>query len=332
MSLSSNPFDHDRARGCMAGLALGDALGRPVEGLSAAEIQEQWGYIEGFIDDEPAGSDDTEYALLSASTVLRVGTGATMHDFAQSWIDNVLPQSSEFAGGGFSEMAAIDNLRKGVAPPQSGDHIHAWSDGLAMRVAPLGIVANGDVAMAARLAEADGAVSHSGEGIYAGVAVAVAVTAAMQGASSEQCFEEALASIPSDSWTARNLQLAQRLVHEESDSARLAVLLCDNLAISDYFWADLATEAVGLAFGALLHGGGDVVHTTTFAVNLGRDSDTNAAIAGCIAGAISGESSIPVDWLAVVQPVKGSCIRTMAGLHPLHIADQLGALIEGASA
>ena len=134
----------------MAGLAIGDAIGRPVEGLSAAEIQERYGRVTGYLTDTPAGSDDTEYALLTASTILRVGTGATREDFAQSWIDEVLPQADGFAGGGFSEMAAIDNLRRGLRPPLSGDHIHSWSDGLAMRVAPIGIAANGDRALAAR--------------------------------------------------------------------------------------------------------------------------------------------------------------------------------------
>ena len=33
----------DRARGSLAGLAVGDALGRPVEGMSAQEIREKFG-------------------------------------------------------------------------------------------------------------------------------------------------------------------------------------------------------------------------------------------------------------------------------------------------
>ena len=107
-------------------------IGRPVEGLSAQEIQDRYGRVEGYLQWPPAGSDDTEYALLTARTIHRVGVGATADDFAQTWIEDVLPQLDNFAGGGFSEMAAIDNLRRGVRPPQSGDHIHAWSDGLAL--------------------------------------------------------------------------------------------------------------------------------------------------------------------------------------------------------
>ena len=63
----------DRARGCLAGLAVGDALGRPVEGMSAQEIREKYGSVSDFVNMTPGGSDDTEYALLTASAILKYG-------------------------------------------------------------------------------------------------------------------------------------------------------------------------------------------------------------------------------------------------------------------
>lgn len=325
----TTPDLHERARGVMAGLAIGDAIGRPVEGLSAEEIQQQYGRVTGYLVWPPAGSDDTEYALLTAKTVLRAGLDATRDDFAQGWIDDILPQADDFKGGGFSEMAAIDNLRHGIRPPLSGSHIHSWSDGLAMRVAPLGIVAAGDTNAAARLAGEDGAVSHSGEGIHAGVAIAVAVAAAMAGADAQSAFSAALVAVPEDSWTGRNLHTARDLVQRESDQDRLAIALNESLAVTDYYWADLAPEAVALALAAVLAGGGAFEASTLFAVNLGRDADTIAAMAGCVAGAISGVHGIPAEWVEALQPVEGSCIRAMAGIHPLDVADRLAALADG---
>lgn len=320
-----------RARGAMAGLAIGDALGRPVEGLLAAEIQERFGRVEGYVSDEPAGSDDTEYALLSAKTVLEYGIDATSSDFAHVWRTDVLPQADDFKGGGFSEMAAIDNLRRGVEPPLTGDHMHAWSDGLAMRVAPLGIVANGQVDIARRLAIADGMVSHAGEGIHAGVVVAVAVTAAMAGANAEECFQAGLDAIPADSWTARNLEAARELVARGGSPAELAIAIHDRMVVPDYFWADLAPEAVGIAMAGVLAGDGDFASSVLFAVNIGRDADTNAAIAGAICGALRGLEGIPSDWVAQLRPVEGSCIRSVAGIHPLDTAELLIDLVEGTS-
>lgn len=318
----------DRARGAMAGLAIGDAIGRPVEGLSAQEIQEKYGRVEGYLQWPPAGSDDTEYALLTARTLRRRGVRAEAEDFAATWIEDVLPQRDNFAGGGFSEMAAIENLRQGLLPPDSGEHIHAWSDGLAMRVAPLGIVAAGDLQEARRLTVADGQVSHAGEGIHGGVAVAVAIAAAMNGATAGEAFDAALASIPEDSWMARNLADAREIVRREDEPGRLALALHDRLAVTEYYWADLAPEAVALALSAVLVGDGDFSATVLFAVNLGRDADTIAAMAGAVAGAIVGVADIPPDWVEALRPVEGSCIISTAGIHPLEAADSLVDLME----
>lgn len=313
----------DRARGALAGLAIGDAIGRPVEGMSAQQIQDQYGRVEGYLLDEPAGSDDTEYALLTARTLQRVGLTATRHDFARTWREDIVPQTERFVGAGFSEMAAIDNLRRGIDPPLSGDHTHAWSDGLAMRVAPLGVVANGDLELARHLAIEDGVVSHSGEGVHGGVVVAVAIAAAMAGAGAREAFDAGLKAIPADSWTARNLIDARALVDQHMPDSQLALALHDRLAVVDYHWADGAPEAVGIALAAVLAGGGDFSASMLFAVNMGRDADTNAAIAGAVAGAISGVSRIPAHWVSGLRAVEGSCIRTVAGVHPLDAADQL---------
>lgn len=320
-----------RARGAMAGLAIGDAIGRPVEGMTAAGIQQQYGRITGYLAESPAGSDDTEYALLTARTLTRVGIGATSADFAHTWHKHVVSQVDAFMGAGFSEMAAIDNLRKGINPPLSGDHIHGWSDGLAMRAAPLGIAANGDLGVARRLAQSDGCVSHSGEGIAAGVVVAVAVSAGMAGATARECFDAGLSAIDEDTWTARDLKAVRALVDSGLGLNNLALAIFEEVVVDEYYWADLAPEAVSIAMASVLIGDGDFAESVLFAVNMGRDADTNAAMAGAIAGAISGIDGIPTRWLDGLRPVQGSCIKSMAGMHPLDVADQLIELSEASA-
>lgn len=314
-----------RAQGAMAGLAIGDALGRPVEGMSAEEIREKYGSVKDFLNLTPGGSDDTEYALLTASALLKYGKTITADQFAQYWVDKVCSQTSSFAGAGFSEMNAIQNLRDGLRPPYSGQHNHAWSDGLAMRVAPIGVVAHGDIALATKLAIADGEVSHAGEGIHSGVIIAVAIAAAMDGASNTKSFEVALASIPQDSWSYRLLEVAKRIVNENRALPvhEIADRLLEKIAITEYFYADIAPEAVALAMAAVLYGDGDYAKTLLFAVNLGRDADTIAAMAGAVAGAISGYESIPDNWKQAVTTVGGTCLEFAKGLNPYEIASEL---------
>ena len=88
----------DKARGSLAGLAIGDALGRPVEGMSYQDIRAKYGAIDDFVNLEPAGSDDTEYALLTAAALLQHGKNITAEDFANVWktkaSDNLCQQST----------------------------------------------------------------------------------------------------------------------------------------------------------------------------------------------------------------------------------------------
>lgn len=95
------------------------------------------------------------------------------------------------------------------------------------------------------------------------------------------------------------------------------------VVIGGYPWTDLAPEAVGLAFGAFAVARGDFRESVLTAVNMGRDADTTAAVAGALAGALCGESSIPTHWASAIGPVRGSCLPSMAGRHVLDVADRL---------
>mgnify|MGYP000879202192 CR=1 FL=1 len=325
----------DKARGCLLGLAVGDALGQPTEGKTLEYIRATYGRITGFLAEHPGVSDDTEYALFSARLLLEHGLTFTSDQVALEWRTHLATQTGGFKGAGFSEMAAIENLRRGLNPPASGDHVHAWSDGLAMRVAPFGIVAPGNPSLAAELAYRDGIVSHSGEGIYAGQAVAAAIATAMSIGDKEgidigaSLAKNALKVIPQDSWTARAITEAVAIGNRSSDVWDALEPLYGSIVADYYFWSDLAPEAVGIAFGLITAAQGDFEQSVLGGTNIGRDTDTIAAIAGAITGALQGVECIPPLWGNPMQSVRGVCIQTVAGMHVLDTADALVELIEG---
>ncbi|GAA3237250.1 ADP-ribosylglycohydrolase family protein [Nonomuraea helvata] len=314
----------DRARGCLLGLAAGDALGAPAENLPPSEIRRRWGRLTEI---EGGGTDDTEYAIFAVSLLLRHGHALTYADVAAAYRREVIPRvTGPMRGAGFSELGTVEALRRGLEPPLTGlVHSHGWSDGLAMRAAPYGIFCPGDPAEAARLVEQDGLVSASGEGITGGRAVAGAVAAAMGGASAEDAVRAALSVIPADSWTARNVVRACAVLGDPgaADADGLVEALHEAVVVKHYPWTDVAPEAVALAFAAVLAGGGDVEASVTFGVSLGRDADTIGAIAGAVAGAIRGERGVPERWAARIGPVTGKCLPVVAGKHVLDVADEL---------
>jgi len=217
-------------------------------------------------------------------------------------------------------------------PPQSGQHLHSWSDGLAMRVAPYGIVAAGDPQLAAQLAEIDGSVSHSGEGIYSGRAVAAAVAVAMSGASLQDIIAAARAVIPADSWTARAIAKGVEIGERSEEVWSALQPLYEKIVCSYYHWADVAPEATGLAFGILTAAKGKFAEAVLGGVNIGRDADTIAAICGAIAGASDGEKEIPRQWSTRIAAAKGNCIKTVKDMNIPEVAEKLAALAKNWSA
>ncbi|MFG2832138.1 ADP-ribosylglycohydrolase family protein [Streptomyces sp. NPDC048434] len=333
----------DRARGAMLGLAVGDALGAPAENMKPSQIRHRWGRIEGYVEDDPAGTDDTEYAIFSGLLLAGHGSALTVAHVEAAWHQWIADRDEgPFRGAGFSERGTLENLRRGLAAPISAQHRHAWSDGLAMRAAPFGVFAAGRPAEAARLVAIDGTVSHDGEGIYGGMAVAAGVATAMvalpQGPSTgsapggtpntDAVIAAALSVVPEDSWTARSLRRAVGAAQRSRYDSGITQLGTERavrsaVVVGGYPWTDLAPEAVGLAFGAFAAARGDFSGSVLTAVNMGRDADTTAAVAGALAGALCGAAAIPEDWAGAIGPARGSCLPSMAGYHVLDIAELL---------
>ena len=241
----------DRSRGAFIGLAVGDALGSPTEGKTPDEIFSRWGRITDFLSDDQCGSDDTEYALFSSKLLLEHKRKLTSTIVAEAYRNEIVNAANSYKGAGFSEIIAIANLTKGLQPPASGQHLHSWSDGLAMRVVPYGIASAGDPHFAAYLAEQDGVVTNAGEGIFSGQAVAAAIAVAMTGAPFEKIAEAALDVIPENSWTASSINRGISIGGSCTDVWSSLKQLHTSIACSYYFWSDVAPEAVGLAFGIL---------------------------------------------------------------------------------
>lgn len=318
----------NQARGCLAGLAIGDALGRPVEGLSIAEIEANYGEITQFLDESIQGTDDTEFAILTATTLIENGLNATADDFADSWRNKLMHQTKPLIGAGFSELSTLRNLRLGLVPPSSGFHSASWSDGLAMRVAPIGIAAHHDAELACKLAISDGEVSNAGEGIFGGIAVALAVALAMNDCPTNEILEQVLIKLPENSWLSRNLKKIKQIIHEHKDlsTRELRHMLTKEIAIASYPFSELAPEAVALAFATLLINEDNFEEALLFAVNLGRDTDTIAAICGAVLGAKVGYNALPNSWTNQLKPALGSCLEFSAGIDLVALAPELLAL------
>jgi ADP-ribosyl-[dinitrogen reductase] hydrolase len=267
-----------RAQGCLLGQLAGDALGGLVEFQTLDKIRAEyprgvrelanggtWNTIAG----QP--TDDSEMALMLARTLVKQGR----YDAEEArraylfWL-----HSDPFDCGG--------TILRGLCGRPDSD---SQANGAMMRVSPLGIFgANYNVKQVAAWAKQDAALTHPNP-------VCLQVNA---------LFAMAIAHAVSKAIDARELYgLIEAWAKEmNAENAVLRIIVGASTAPpSDYVhqrgWVLIAFHN---ALWQLLHASSlkeGVVDT----VMHGGDTDTNAAIAGALLGAVHGREAIPAQWV-----------------------------------
>ena len=166
----------DRVYGALSGLAIGDSFG---DASRKAENRSNYQVTTDFNKNDSWSADDTEFALLTAKTIIRCCGQLTTEECVRSWMEDVVTQD-EYKRGGASEIEAANNLRKGLQPPLSGKfNTFHMSDGAAMRIGPIGILCAGDLEKAKELARIESEICRYRDGVWGVHAVAAVVAAAM---------------------------------------------------------------------------------------------------------------------------------------------------------
>jgi ADP-ribosyl-[dinitrogen reductase] hydrolase len=277
-----------RYRGSLLGLAAGDALGTPWEGLARNSFPPVSDLVGGGPRGLPVGAwtDDTSLALcLAESLVASRGFDARdQMDRYLRWLQDGHWSSTGYAYGiGHTMSMALARYELTRDPTSSGRKgAVAAGNGSLMRLAPVPLF------FAENRADA---VARSGESSVTTHANPIAVDAC-------RYFGALVAG------------------------AAVGVEKEELLAEGFWSYGDLAPEIAKIAGGSFRRdeppeSSGYVVHTLEAAlwafartetfregalasVNLGDDTDTTAAVFGQLAGAVYGGEAIPATWLAVL--------------------------------
>jgi len=319
--LQNKALIQDRARACLVGHAIGDSFG---DIARSPDYHLQYGITMDFSEKPAPGTDDTEFALMTAQTLIKTKGNLTDADVLESWKLHVLPLS-ELKRGGASEREAAANIRRNVLPPLSGIYnSHYMSDGAAMRVTPIGIACAGDPERAASLAEIDARISHSRDGLWSAQAVAVSISVAMAGANVDEIFQAAVNVTPADSWMRFTFKKALNIIEDKKTLEECWKPLHDALWTE---YKSVAPEAVASALAILKLTDGDFKRGIIYSGNFGRDADTISAIVGAISGAMNGMNSIPQTWVDKVRITTGICLPFTKGIDLFDVAAQLSELV-----
>ena len=312
----------DKAYGSLSGLAIGDSFG---DASRKQENRENYAITTDFNSKASWSTDDTEFALLTAKTLIRCGGELTSEEVVKSWLEDVAIQD-EFKRGGASEIEAANNLRRGFLPPLSGKYnAFHMSDGSAMRIGPIGIVCAGDPEKAAAMAKIESEVSHFRDGVWGAEAVAAAVSVAMVDGTMDEILDAAMKVIPEESWLYYSMNHAFELV-DSADGHIFDVWmqLHDDLRTST--WATTA-EAIPSAFACLKAVNKDFRTGVVVAGNFGRDADTIGAVAGTVLGAKYGAKAMPAAWIDNTRFPTGTCLNFTKGIDIKDYAEKLAGII-----
>ncbi len=328
-----------RARGALWGLALGDALGMPTQSMSPTEIAEDYGEIitlvaagprQRIAADMPAGSvtDDTEQAVLLAHLLLAGDGRIDQHRFT----DQLLGWQSDMQARGSLDLlgpstnAALQRLRQGVPPTEAGRH--GTTNGAAMRITPVAVatpLGPADSPIAERVAglvdavlEASMLTHNTRLGLGAAAAVAGAVSAGIDGASTAQAVHVAIAAaaeaegrapwVAGGSVSARLGWAVPYLASQPSEHRIdvLAEVIGTSVTAQESVVAALALVATADPTPGT-EGAGEPDETGTpwrilcRLAGAGGDTDTMAAIAGAVLGATGGMEIWPAAEVAVLN-------------------------------
>jgi ADP-ribosylglycohydrolase len=313
----------DRALGALLGLAVGDALGMPTQGLPRSLVAQLYGNeldgLDGFRPGPPENAisaglpagrvtDDTDQAVIVAELLVEGGGRVDPEPMAARLL--AWQARMEQAGSadllGPSTLRALRLLADGAPAGTTG----RWGDtnGAAMRVAPVGIAVPPEPLdrLCAAVADLD-RLTHDTTVANAGAcAVAAVVSAGVEGGAWEDAVPLGLRAAAGGSRlgsylpgadVGRRIGWALDLTRGCSDAALLD--LVDGLV-----GTGVATqESVAAAFAVAAHSPADPWRAGLLAARLGGDSDTIAAMAVAMVGACTGVSVLPEDAVATVRSV-----------------------------
>ena len=273
----------DRCRGALLGLAVGDALGMPVEFMQPGTFPPVTEMTGGGPYDLLPGewTDDTSMALCLAESLIEC-RGFDAEDQLRRYVrwfrQGHLSSVGYCFDIGNTTRAALEAFRA-TGRPSALSSPDSAGNGSIMRLAPIPMFYANSMVHAVDYAGQSSATTHAApEAVEACRYMAAVMVRALHGSDKEDV-------------------LAPALVNELSDNLkRVAFGSFRIFGPPQIRGSGYVVESLEAALWAFQNSG-DFAEGALLAVNLGDDADTTGAVYGQIAGAFYGASAIPAHWL-----------------------------------
>ncbi len=287
--------DSQRARAILYGLALGDAMGWPIEFLKMPKIKIAYG-DEGI--QEPPNpalvTDDTQMTVAIAEALIEAGDAdidTLMEVVTRRLIDwSNSPENTRAPGHTVTE--AVRALEAGLSWREAGS-AQGLGNGSCIRVAPIGYLYQKDPGRLREVAHATGIATHAHPTADAAtIASAYLIKLALDGVHPVDYANQMLEFCGDVSLGFYDTLLKVGHVAEWTDELAAMEHLGNG-------W--LADEAVAMAVYCTARYTSDFPGAVRRAVNIAGDSDSVGSIAGGLVAARYGLGVIPAEWIERVE-------------------------------
>ena len=280
--------------GCLVGTAIGDALGARREGRGMSRSEDVVSLAEKL--EQLIYTDDTHMTIGIAESLIE-SKGFNGEHMAQTFIKNY--EAEPWRGYGPGPPRIFWMIESGEAWYSAANRLYrggSFGNGSAMRVAPIGLLYSRSLEKLREIAYQSSSITHSHELGKEGAALqACAVALALNTPSDEDIDREAFLSrlqnfIQNRLYKGKVAQIRKLL--GEQDKAKVVAVLGNGIE---------APRSVPTAIHCFLRQPQSYKDTVIYAISLGGDTDTIAAMAGAISGAYLGIEAIPSEWRAKLE-------------------------------
>jgi ADP-ribosyl-[dinitrogen reductase] hydrolase len=281
---------HDRARGALLGLAVGDAVGTTLEFRPPGSFEPISDMVGGgpFRLDAGQFTDDTSMALCLAESLIetdRFEPVDQLQRYVRWWREGHLSATGRCFDIGNTVVAALQRFEATGDPHCGSTDPHSAGNGSIMRLAPMAI-AFADHPVGVHLCGESSRTTHQATAaIDACRYLGALLIGALHGRSRAQLLQPRFEPEPG-TWS------RAPLCPEIDAIAAGSFLTRQPPEIRGTGYVVESLEAALWAF----HRADSFKEAVLLAANLGDDADTTAAITGQIAGAHWGETAIPPHW------------------------------------
>lgn len=309
--------------GCLTGGAIGDNLGRPLEGHNYQDIKEivtnPW--PEG-TEKHDVGTDDTALGQILCHTYIDKQGRITPEDYAKMWLAEMDPLKFWFCMRNTYEL-----LKMGVSPRVTGIYNIVTGSGL-MAIAPVGLFNACDPESAYIDAIDLAFMFQRGLDVYIPAVIAVAVAEAMKpDATMNSVIDCAIRIAPSKPFVTFDERNPNNLKDTLKKAVDIASKYDDVFSVRKGLYENVLQwhmidpqEVFALTFGIFVASKGDTKMAMIGGANIGRDADTISNLNGALCGALNGVDSIPKDWVKKLGRAKG-------GLQFVETAEKMALLV-----